>query len=166
MIQTETKSGSLTDCTKHMTSAEVCDIKDFTENGNCSRCGGCCSVLLPITQTELDLLKKYVKKHGITRQNHETGAEKGITVDAVCPLLQYEGEYTTCLAEEVKPYVCRQYLCNMSEDDINKKTEGMKLEQYRLCHLGEELFPEEYTEEEIDIAKYITEEQLKRDRPS
>ena len=54
-------------------------VYNFTKDGKCTKCGNCCTALLPITKQELKELQRYVKKHHIQIVRHEGG------IDITCP---------------------------------------------------------------------------------
>lgn len=43
---------------------------NLTCNGKCTECGQCCSNLLPMTDDEISVIKKYIKKNGIKEHTH------------------------------------------------------------------------------------------------
>ena len=43
-------------------------IKDNSICGKCSKCGECCSNFLPVSQSEVDIIQKYVIEHNIRPQ--------------------------------------------------------------------------------------------------
>lgn len=45
-------------------------VLDFAKDGKCSGCGRCCSNYLPISSKEIKEIKRYIKKHHITKQKH------------------------------------------------------------------------------------------------
>ena len=44
----------------------VCNLK----NGSCSKCGGCCSNILPLTNNEKNKIKKIIKKRKLKPSYH------------------------------------------------------------------------------------------------
>ena len=42
-------------------------VIDLTCNGKCTQCGQCCSNLLPMTDEEIAVIHKYIKRHHIVR---------------------------------------------------------------------------------------------------
>ena len=44
----------------------VCNLK----NGSCSKCGGCCSNILPLTDNEKNKIKKIIKKRKLKPSYH------------------------------------------------------------------------------------------------
>ena len=88
--------------------------KDFTKDGKCSGCGACCTALLPLTDYEMMVLKKYVKDNGIKPIYHFD--EPG-DIDMLCPFLDLNEEYKKCLVYEARPRVCREYQCNIKKED-------------------------------------------------
>lgn len=86
-------------------------ITDFTNNGECSKCGNCCSRTLPMTQKEINQIRIYIKKHNIKRQVHIVNVLKEASVDGVCPFLDDTKE-NKCTIYEVRPSICREYCCH------------------------------------------------------
>lgn len=89
-------------------------VMDFTKDGKCSNCGQCCSDFLPLSNEEILRIKRYIKKHGIKEQRHNY--LQGI--DITCPF-RSEAEQK-CLIYEIRPAICRQFMCNYTEKDIMK----------------------------------------------
>lgn len=80
-----------------------CQIKDFSINGKCSKCGECCSNFLPISQKEIDEIQKYVIEHKIRPQMQMLIIRNTLT----CPY--HDGK--KCLIYEVRPLICREFYC-------------------------------------------------------
>jgi len=79
--------------------------KDFTCNGECSRCGECCTPLLPITLDEYYIIKDYIKKNKIEPTNMVR--PEGIYIK--CPFYDFDNKI--CKIYEVRPEVCRAFSC-------------------------------------------------------
>ena len=60
------------------------EVHDFTQNGECSNCGACCSNALPMTETEIRDIRRYVKRNGI-RERKRLLPVNGFTLDLTCP---------------------------------------------------------------------------------
>ena len=89
-------------------------ITDFTIDGKCSGCGECCSNMLPMSADEVRQIKTYIKKHNIKEQRHNF--LQGI--DMTCP---FRDELNRkCLVYEVRPAICREFVCNHTIEDIMK----------------------------------------------
>ena len=58
--------------------------KDYTKDGRCSRCAGCCSSVIPVTDEELAVMKKYADGIGFEPRIPEGG---GDTIYMMCPFL-------------------------------------------------------------------------------
>ena len=43
---------------------------DLTSNGKCTQCGACCSNVLPMTEDEISVIHRYIKKHHINEHKH------------------------------------------------------------------------------------------------
>lgn len=87
---------------------------DFTVNGKCSNCGHCCSNMLPMSKQEVNRIKAYIKQHDIKEQRHNFSA----LVDMTCPFRDEANR--KCLVYEVRPAICRQFMCNHTHEDIMK----------------------------------------------
>lgn len=90
------------------------NVTDFTKKGRCSNCGQCCSNLLPLSEREISTIKSYVKKHGIKEQRHNFVAG----TDMTCPFRNETKKQ--CLIYDVRPRICRSFVCNHSLEDIEK----------------------------------------------
>lgn len=97
-------------------------ITNFTCNGKCSNCGECCSNFLPVSDEEIRLIKKYVKKHNIVHCSHTLAVSNEI--DAICPFRDDVNK--KCTIYKVRPEICRNFICCKSIPDI----EDVK----RLCY--------------------------------
>lgn len=86
-------------------------IEDFTVNGNCSNCGGCCSSLLPLSDSEIKDIQKYVNKHHIKSSKEPVISQ--VDLDFRCPFR--DDENRKCTIYPVRPRICRMFICN---DDI------------------------------------------------
>lgn len=88
------------------------NVTDFTINGKCSQCGQCCSNLLPLSKSEINRIKAYVKKHGIKEQRHNAT----MLTDMTCPFRDEKNK--KCLIYEIRPEICRVFQCNQERDTI------------------------------------------------
>jgi len=100
-------------------------ILDFTIDGKCSDCGACCGAVLPLYGAEVERIKQYVQKHGIKeqRRNGQVGA------DFTCPFR--DELHKKCLIYEVRPAICKSFMCNHTQEDIAKA----KLDFHRKCYV-------------------------------
>lgn len=85
---------------------------DFTVNGKCSNCGQCCSNMLPMSKREVKRIKAYIKQHDIKEQRHNML----VGIDMTCPFRDEANR--KCLVYEVRPAICRQFMCNHTKEDI------------------------------------------------
>lgn len=83
---------------------------DLTENGKCTQCGGCCSNLLPMTEKEIEVIRKYIKKNRIKEHKHFLPLAEP-TIDMTCPFLNDSKEKEKCDIYEVRPHICREFIC-------------------------------------------------------
>ena len=78
-------------------------ITDNSVCGRCSKCGECCTNLLPISQKELDTIQKYVIENKIRSQAQILVMQNRLTC------LYYNGK--KCLIYEVRPLICKEFYC-------------------------------------------------------
>ena len=89
-------------------------VTDYTVNGKCSNCGQCCSNCLPLSAQEINRIKAYIKKHNIKEQRHNAM----VGVDMTCPFRDERNR--KCLIYEIRPAICRSFMCNHTHEDIAK----------------------------------------------
>lgn len=85
------------------------NIYNFTKDGKCSGCGNCCSNLLPMSQKEVDAIRRYIKKHGIKECRHLLPVAKP-ALDMTCPFR--DNDKKSCMIYEVRPEICKQFICD------------------------------------------------------
>lgn len=91
-----------------------CFVKDYTDNGKCSNCGQCCSNALPLSENEIRRIKVYIKEKGIKEQRHNGM----VGTDMTCPFRDEANH--KCLIYDIRPEICRQFMCNHTKEDIMK----------------------------------------------
>lgn len=92
------------------------DVKiiDNSVCGKCSKCGECCSNFLPVSQSEVNAIQKYVIEHKIRPQKQMLVMQNRLS----CPY--YDGK--KCLIYEVRPLICREFYCYKKPDgEMGKK---------------------------------------------
>lgn len=90
-------------------------VKDSTVDGKCSNCGECCTEFVPLTKSEYKNIKEYLKRHPeITNEQHIT--PEGLHV--LCPFRDRENK--RCKIYEVRPFVCRRFICNLPMNQLEK----------------------------------------------
>ena len=89
-------------------------ITDNSVCGQCSKCGECCSNILPVSQEEVDEIQKYVIKNNIKPQTQMLVMQNRLA----CPY--YDGK--KCLIYEVRPLICKEFYCYKKPDiDMARK---------------------------------------------
>ena len=78
-------------------------ITDNSICGKCSKCGECCTNLLPVSQKEVDTIQRYVIANKIRPQAQMLVMQNRLT----CPY--YNGK--KCLIYEVRPLICKEFYC-------------------------------------------------------
>lgn len=86
-------------------------IYDFTKNGKCIQCGSCCSNFLVMTAEEIETIHKYIKKYNIKEHRHILPLAEP-TLDMTCPFLNDSKPNEKCDIYEVRPRVCRDFICD------------------------------------------------------
>ena len=100
---------------------EVWKLTDFSKDGKCSNCGGCCNDILPLTNADINRIKNYVKKNNIQPSVHFTNSNvmTKIIVDVVCPFRDETKKI--CTIYPVRPVVCKGFTCYESKETVMKK---------------------------------------------
>lgn len=86
---------------------EFDSIHNFGKDGKCSKCGMCCSDIIPVTDKELETLKRFVK---VNKYKPNTRIKVGMVegYDMTCPFLNDNGK---CDVYKIRPEVCRLFKC-------------------------------------------------------
>ena len=93
----------------------MCGITDFTKDGACSRCGSCCTSLLPATDAELHAMKAYADAHDVIPML-PAGKKYADMAYMRCPFLhKKDGGECECLVHPARPAICRTFLCSQDE---------------------------------------------------
>ena len=111
-------------------------VYDFTQDGECSNCGECCSRFLPVSSKEVKAIKRYVHKHHIKEQKHLFPIAQP-TDDWTCPF-RSESE-RKCLIYEVRPAICQDFRCDKPAKHI-KANKDMYHGRYQVVDMREEFF--------------------------
>lgn len=83
---------------------------DFTDNGKCTQCGKCCSNLLPMTEKEIEVIRKYIKRYRIKEYKHMIPLAQPV-IDMTCPFLDDSKSCEKCTIYEARPRICRDFIC-------------------------------------------------------
>lgn len=84
---------------------------DLTCNGKCTGCGGCCSNILPMTEDEIRTIRNYIKRYSIKEQKRLLPTVNP-NLDMTCPFLDNSKKCNKCMIYEVRPRVCRDFICD------------------------------------------------------
>lgn len=112
-------------------------------NGQCSRCGKCCSNQLPVTDQELNILKRYIKRHNIKPSNLSPLTSISPSMGhAMCPFLTSKGCSIYNVKPEIRPIICRKFFCGSDREVLVKQLQDMGLNPFSIHerHMREELF--------------------------
>lgn len=90
---------------------------DFTVDGRCSGCGNCCSNILPLSDVEVKRIHEYIRKNGIKEQKKLFASPDAL--DMTCPFRDEANR--KCTIYEVRPAICRVYLCDNDAKGIRPK---------------------------------------------
>lgn len=86
-------------------------VYNMTDNGKCTQCGACCSSLLPMTDKEIEVILRYIKKHHIKEFKHGIPLADHV-FDMTCPFLNTDKNSEKCAIYEVRPNICRKFSCD------------------------------------------------------
>jgi len=91
-------------------------------DGKCSGCGDCCTDLLPLTDAELERLKRYANEHNLKEHRHSLFFDKK-AIDLTCPFRN--NEIKQCDVYAVRPQICREFICSKSLDMAKKDRDSL-----------------------------------------
>lgn len=84
-------------------------VYDFTQNGECSNCGQCCSAILPLSKSEISQIHEYIAENNIKEQSNLYPTQ-GQTLDTTCPFRDNRNK--RCTIYEIRPMICRIFKCD------------------------------------------------------
>lgn len=113
-------------------------VFDYTQDGRCSGCGQCCSNFLPLSDREIEEIRKYIKKHHIAEQKHFVPTAKP-TMDWTCPFLRDEEPKEKCAIYPIRPKICRVFQCNQPPSKI-KENKELFWKTHKACDMRETFF--------------------------
>ena len=90
-------------------------VYDFTDDG---KCGACCSNYLPMTQKEIAIIHRFVKKHDIKEFKHLFPVSND-TFDMTCPFMDDSKRKEKCRIYSVRPEICKQFICSKEKKPFN-----------------------------------------------
>ena len=82
---------------------------NYTKNGECSKCGECCSALLPLKRSEVVKLRRIIKERNIKPHCVPKVVAVNPMFDLTCPFLTDNHE---CSIYDDRPYICRVFKCD------------------------------------------------------
>lgn len=98
-------------------------VNNFTIDGKCSGCGQCCSALLPLSNKEINNIRKYIKKKNIKPCRHGVGSPRNIQLDLMCPFLDESKKDKKCLIYPARPQICKAFKCDIPPSKVKKDKE-------------------------------------------
>lgn len=115
------------------------NIYNFTKDGKCSGCGGCCSNLLPLSLKEIDTIRRYIAKKHIKECKHIIPFAAGNVYDMTCPFR--DNAKKICTIYPVRPEICRAFIC----DNAQRARDNRKLlgQTRTIVAVREEFYREE-----------------------
>lgn len=97
-------------------------VFNFCVDGKCSGCGNCCSGLLPVSDNELDKIKRYIKRNNIKPCRHGVPHREKL-LDMTCPFMDESKKDKKCRIYDVRPMICRTFQCNIPPSEIKENKE-------------------------------------------
>ena len=82
---------------------------NYTINGECSKCGQCCSTLLPLKSSEVEKLKNIIKTRNLKPHGQPRVLSVNPTFDLTCPFLTDDHK---CSIYYDRPFICRIFKCD------------------------------------------------------
>ena len=119
---------------------------NLTDNGKCVQCGECCSNFLPMSKKEINEIHRYIKKHNI-KEFKNLFPVNNPTFDFTCPFLNADKSKEKCMIYEVRPMICRKFICDNKQrkELTQQETDGLDIVDMRHEFYGAESFIERFT---------------------
>ena len=117
--------------------------EDNTKHGHCSKCGGCCSALLPLCNEDISTIYDYLSIHNIKTECQPVDTT-GLGINMTCPFLSKK---KSCLIYEARPLICRVFKCNRSTSSW-KITKLFSNKQFSFFNMWDKFF-------NVNIANFI-----------
>ena len=115
------------------------DGSEYSNNcvgGKCSNCGECCADLLPLTDAEVEKLKRYARAHNL-KEHRQAPFFDQTAIDLTCP---FRNEQTKrCDVYPVRPLICREFICTKSLQQAHHDRNLVHLSR-RVCSLRYVIF--------------------------
>lgn len=109
---------------------------NLTKNGKCTGCGSCCSNLLTMTNKEVETIRKYIKNHNI-KEHKKVFPLAEPSLDLTCPFLNDSKPNEKCEIYEVRPRICRDFICDVKQ---RKPIDVVHVMKCRIVNVREEFF--------------------------
>ena len=85
------------------------NIYNYPVYGKCSKCGNCCSDILPLSDDEIRSIRNYICRNGIGESKHLIPLASQ-AIDLTCPFR--DNGKKICTIYEIRPEICRQFICD------------------------------------------------------
>lgn len=114
---------ALNDMNENGIDSSVSDGFNKTSKGKCSRCGGCCTNIIALTDNEKEKIEKWIKDtnfkpYSVLSNPLEVDANPGD--DPTCPFLSLEDGTAKCAIYSMRPTTCRCFKCDLEDHEIAK----------------------------------------------
>lgn len=120
------------------TEQQRAETTDNTKHGKCSNCGECCSNRLPMTNREIEHIRRYIKRHNIKPITHTPPLAKPV-IDGVCPFRSDTNR--RCNIYEARPLICKDYRCDkFARGDMPCAALFQQREKMRIVDVRETFF--------------------------
>jgi len=113
---------------------------DLTVNGECVQCGQCCGSVLIMSEDEIKRIHKYIKTNRIKACVHFLPFAVQPPIDLTCPFLDTYKKKEKCRIYEVRPNVCRAFICSRKTKDKEAETKLFAQRNY-VVDMWKEFFP-------------------------
>jgi len=144
---------------------------NYCIKGSCSSCGNCCTELLPLTISEVKLIKAYVKEKGIKPYSEIFFKYEGReSTNLMCPFRDFETK--KCRIYEVRPKICRLFKCNQDnrtievhKNNCHIRANYNKLRSHKPHIIGVYSTRELIYGDELDTIRIIVGELIRMNKP-
>lgn len=122
-------------------------VTDYTIKGKCSNCGACCTDFLPVSEREIQKIRKYVKDNCL-KPHTVAPVLLRESLDMTCPFRNNAEQ--KCDIYHIRPQICRTFMCNHRQGDIERNRDSFQ-DRYKAVSMRDVIFGDPSNREYVRI---------------
>ena len=93
------------------------NISNCCDGRNCSKCGGCCTIGIPITRKEEKVIREYIKENNIEKEELIDKENNNFYADCCF----HDRKTKLCKIYPVRPNICKSFKCCRKQSELEKE---------------------------------------------